>query len=45
MRDYTVAVPRDCVASQTPQRTRRSTSHFEEVMKLRTPPASRLRLT
>ena len=44
MRDYEVIVPQDCVASQTPARNRRALAHFEDVMNIRTPASSRLRL-
>jgi nicotinamidase-related amidase len=44
MHGYDVTVPRDVVASQTPERERAALAHFEGVMKLRTTPAGRLHL-
>lgn len=44
MRDYDVIVPADCVASQTPQRNERALRHLADVMKLRTPASTALRL-
>jgi nicotinamidase-related amidase len=40
-----VTVPRDAVAAQTPDRTRASIYHFDEVLKLPTTPGPRLRLS
>lgn len=44
MNDYGVMVPSDCVATQTKERNQRAIRHFDEVIKVRTTPAARLRL-
>jgi nicotinamidase-related amidase len=44
MRDLEVWVPRDCMASQTPERNARAADYFDRVLKVPTTPSSRLRL-
>jgi nicotinamidase-related amidase len=44
IRDRAVLVPRDCVASQTPARTRAAIVHFETVLAVPTTPSRSLRL-
>lgn len=44
MRDRDVLVPRDCVAAQSPARSRAAILHFETVLRLPTTPSTRLRL-
>lgn len=44
MRELEVVIPRDCVASLTAARTRRSLQHFAEALRVPTPAAARLRL-
>jgi nicotinamidase-related amidase len=45
VRDFELAIPRDCVAARTTSETRLALSYFESVLKADTRPASRLRLS
>ena len=44
MRDYKIAVPRDCVTAKTPDATRRALRSMSELFGARTTPSTRLRL-
>lgn len=44
MREFEVAVPRDCIASLTAQRTQRAIEHLDQALRVPTTPAARVRL-
>ena len=45
MRDYEVVVPRDCIASLTDERNALAVQHLDTVLRARTTPSARVRLT
>jgi len=44
MRDFEVVVPRDCIASLTPARTRRAVEQLQDALEIKSPASSALRL-